>query len=365
MRYIQLCIMLAYFDTIRQRISAALRAFLQAKRPELARVNPFGPDAGDRLLDFALQGKMIRGCLVPLGYALASAEAPSEAHVATIQTGAAMELFQSGLLVHDDIMDRDLLRRGRPTLFHQYAEAAAQEGQTDPGHSGEALGICAGDVAYFLAFELLAGLEAEPELVRAVIGLCARELTSVGVAQMQDVAWGAAHELVSDKDILRMYAYKTGRYTFSLPLMAGGILAGAPPELLARFSSLGESVGIVFQIRDDELGLFGDERETGKPVGSDIREGKKTLFFTGLMTLAQGEQRRRLAGIFGNQQCTESDIAYVRELANSLGVRPRVRAIARDLEAKARALIDGIVTGAEADRTTLHDLLGFTMERSN
>jgi geranylgeranyl diphosphate synthase type I len=365
MEYIQQYAMLAYFDSIRQRISAVLRAFFAAKRPELANVNPFGPDAGDRLLNFALQGKMIRGCLVPLGHALASEGIHTEVPAAAVQAGAAMELFQSGLLVHDDIMDRDLLRRGRPTLFHQYAEVAAQEGRTDPGHSGEALGICAGDVAYFLAFELLAGLDAEPERVRAVVALSARELTAVGVAQMQDVAWGTSHDVVSDQDILRMYAYKTGRYTFSLPLMAGGILAGAPPALLAQFSSLGESVGIVFQIRDDELGLFGDERETGKPVGSDIREGKKTLFFTGLMARAQGQQRRRLAGIFGNRQSSEADIAYVRDLAVSLGVTSSVSEIAKDLEAKARALIDGIGAGAEVDRAALSDLLGFTMERRN
>ena len=70
--------------------------------------------------------------------------------------------------------------------------------------------------------------------------------------------------------------YKTGRYSFSLPLLAGAMLADAPAELRGKLETFGESIGLLFQIRDDELGLFGDERELGKPVGSDVREGKKT-----------------------------------------------------------------------------------------
>ena len=355
--------MLAYFNSTRDRISIFLKSFLEEKRPQLARVNPLGPDAADRLLDFALQGKMIRGCLVALGYALAGAASVPATPEVTIAAGAAMELFQSGLLVHDDIMDRDLTRRGRSTLFQQYAELAAREGRADPGHSGEALGICAGDVAYFLAFELLAGLDAPPAALQKVIALSARELTAVGVAQMQDVAWGASHAEVKDEDILRMYTYKTSRYTFSLPLMTGGILAGAAPGLLDLLETFGETTGTMFQIRDDELGLYGDERELGKPVGSDVREGKKTLFYSSLMARVSAEERQRLERIFGNRDSSEADLAYVRDLAVARGVRASVEGVARGLEAKARDLIGRIRTGTEADRGALGDLLDYTMAR--
>ena len=112
----------AYFDPIRERVLDALRQFLRAKSDELAQVNPMGSAAVNRLLEFSVRGKVIRGCLVHVGWALArgglgggpgvgGGRAAGEAAVTA--AGAAMELFQSGLLVHDDIMDRDPVRRGR------------------------------------------------------------------------------------------------------------------------------------------------------------------------------------------------------------------------------------------------------------
>src|SRR5271169_7173127 len=111
-----------YFDPLRERISAALRQFFLEKRDELARVNTLGRDAAERLVEFTLRGKMIRGCLVHLGWSIAGGAgegAPTEEAAPVSAAGAAMELFQSGLLVHDDIMDRDLVRRGQPSIFQQ------------------------------------------------------------------------------------------------------------------------------------------------------------------------------------------------------------------------------------------------------
>ncbi len=356
--------MLAYFAPVRDRVGQALREFFARKREELAAINPLGPDAGDRLLEFALQGKMIRACLVPLGFALGPSGASiSEAPPAAILAGAAMELFQSGLLVHDDIMDRDLTRRGRATIFQQYAEAASRQNHADPGHVGEALGICAGDVAYFLAFEMLSRIEAPPGLRVSLLGLCARELTAVGVAQMQDVAWGASPGEVVDEEIVRMYRYKTSRYSFSMPLMAGGMIGGADPDLIARLESIGETIGVLFQIRDDELGLFGDERETGKPVGSDVREGKKTLLYARLMTRATGRERERLARIFGNRDAARDDLDFVRSQALALGVKESLDETGRQLRDSALAMIDGLRTGSREDRDALRSLLDFTVER--
>jgi geranylgeranyl diphosphate synthase type I len=354
--------MLEYFAETRQRIVGTIRRFLTDKEAALLRVNPLGPDAARRLLEFSVQGKMIRGCLVQLGWALGGA-GNGETPEAVIVAGAAMELFQSGLLVHDDIMDRDLTRRGQPSIFHQYAERASREGAADPRHVGEALGICAGDVAYFLAFELISLLEAPPGVLASVLGLCARELTAVGIGQMQDVAWGAGRSTVEVNDILSMYRYKTGRYSFSLPLMTGSVMAGAANEVTAALESLGETIGLLFQIRDDELGLFGSEAETGKPVGSDIREGKKTFHYASLMAAAGPTERTGLDAIFGNPGLSDSDIAHVRELMRTLGVSARVESVTRDLEERASAAIGAFTTGRPEDRDALRGLLDFTTAR--
>lgn len=358
----------AYFDPIRTRISSALRRFLDEKKGELARVNPMGRDAAERLVDFSLRGKMIRGCLVHLGWSISARMPPptrnTVAAVAAVTTvGAAMELFHSGLLVHDDIMDRDLVRRGQPSIFQQYARIAARERHADPEHVGQALGICAGDVACFMAFELLARTRAPAPVVCSVLELCARELSAVGIAQMQDVSWGASRSGVDVEDILRMYTHKTGRYSFSLPLLAGAMIADAPEDLRGKLGTFGESIGLLFQIRDDELGLYGDEKELGKPVGSDVREGKKTIIFSSLMAAAGAEERRRLDGIFGNLRASPADIDYVRGLASSAGVRKRIEAITTGLIEKARTAIGEIGSGTDEDRAALRSLLDFTTSR--
>ena len=355
--------MMAYFQERKERISAWLQELFRSSAGSFGRVNPLGRELGERLLRFALQGKMLRGGLVSLGAGLAHDPA-REAVDPEMETraGAAMELLQSGLLVHDDIMDRDTVRRGQPTIFYQYAADAERGGARDAYHLGEALGICAGDVAYFLAFEVLAGLPAA--VAAGISGLCARELALVGVAQMQDVSWGAAAVEAGAEDILRLYTYKTGRYTFSLPLLAGALLAGGGPELLARLERVGECLGVLFQIRDDELGLFGDEQELGKPVGSDIREGKKTLFYATLLRRAEAETRSRLAGIFGNPGIGAEEICFVQSELERLGVRREVAEVAATYEKEARRLIAELPEGRSGERRLVGDLLRYTQERT-
>ena len=353
--------MLAFLDPIRERIAATLVRFFEEKKGWLARVNALGPDVGQRLLEFSLQGKMIRGCLVQVGHSLACGGAGDrEEPDAVLPAAAAMELFQSGLLIHDDIMDHDALRRGKPSIFRQYADAAARDRSADPPRTGEALGICAGDISYFLAFELLTRMAAGPAVLRDVLALCARELSAVGIAQMQDVSWGGAAQGRTDEEILRMYTWKTGRYSFSLPLVAGALIGGAPTDVCGALERLGECFGILFQIHDDELGLFGTEEELGKPVGSDVREGKKTLFHARLMAGASPNERRRLAGIFGNPACTPDDLEYVR--ARARPVRIGLKPLVAELSARARSMIENLSAKKE-DRQALIELLDFTTAR--
>ncbi len=351
----------AYFDPIRVLLRAALQQFLEEKSRELALVNERGSDAAARLLDFSLRGKMMRGCLVHLGWALGGGGLSAREAVTVV--GAAMELFQSGLLVHDDIMDQDEVRRGSPSIYRQYTDLASREKSSDPPRVGKALGICAGDVAYFMAFELLARAAAPAEVRCQVLGLCARELSAVGIAQMQDVAWGATPSAVEVPQIVRMYTHKTGRYSFSLPLLTGALLAGAPPVLRERLEACGESLGLLFQIRDDELGLFGEAEEIGKPVGSDVREGKKTILFSVLLETASAEERRRLADILGNARLTEADLQFVRTLASSRAVAARMRQITDRLVEEADRCIRAITSGAEEDRAALRGLLDFSVGR--
>ena len=331
------------------------------KSEELAHLNPFGGDVCMRLANFACQGKMIRGALVFLAHSMWSEEQTQ----AESDVGAAMELMQTALLIHDDIMDRDSTRRGHATIHFQYAERAKEQTLTDALHVGESMGICAGDVAIFLAFELLSNINADEGVRREVLRLCAREMAQVGIAQMQDVYWGGAAAAVDEEKILRLYLHKTGRYTFSLPLMLGGILAGQTQNVISTLEQIGEHMGIAFQIRDDELGLFGDEQRLGKPIGSDVREGKKTLYHAQLFTRASEEQRSRLRGIFGNDGVTQTDIEYVRAMVVDLGIREQVQRLAQELAEKARSEVLELQCRNRTRRDILLDIMDYAILRTS
>jgi geranylgeranyl diphosphate synthase type I len=155
-----------------------------------------------------------------------------------------------------------------------------------------------------------------------------------------------------ERDILAMYRLKTARYSFALPLAVGALAAGSErsAELLSEY---GESVGIVFQLRDDELGLFGEAGATGKGSGGDVREGKKTLLRSRLMEAAPPDDRKALEAIFGDAEASEEDLGRVRGLAAALGVREGLARMAEELSAEARSAIGRL---GLADRWT-HDVL--------
>ncbi len=251
------------FLVYKKEITDVLYEFFKNKQKELVNVNAWGSDVCNRYLSFATQGKMIRGCLTILGYEMFTNQSSDE----VIKLAAAMEIFQSAILIHDDIMDRDTMRRGAKTMFAQYQDIGEKKKVNDALHFGESMGICVGDLGFFFAFELLANI---PKIQSIV----ARELTNVGIAQMQDVDFGYSKTMPNEQAILNLYRYKTARYTFSLPLMVGSIVAGQSDKTVKTLEKLGENLGIIFQLKDDQL-----------DAESDLREGKKT--FVGLY----GEKR--------------------------------------------------------------------------
>jgi geranylgeranyl diphosphate synthase type I len=368
---------LDYFSAAKRGIADTIETALAGSGREWAAVSGgLGADAARRLAEFSVRGKMLRGCLVRLGYELAGGRTPSGGDDEALRlAGAAMELFQSGLLVHDDIMDGDRVRRGAPTLHVAYADALGRGRYGDPAHNGESLAICAGDIAYFAAFQALSELPVADAAARRVMGIAARELSLVGVAQMQDVANGAARHGSAnpfggascdpDEDsVLGLYRYKTGRYTFSMPLALGAAIAGGDDRTLAALEAAGESLGILFQLKDDELGLFADEAELGKPVGADIRENKKTLFRLRLFQKADAATAARLEAIFGDRDAGQAEADFVRAELERLGVRGELADAMRRYADEAAALAGGLVaaTTPEAARA-FNELVAYSLQR--
>jgi geranylgeranyl diphosphate synthase type I len=345
-----------YFGPVRERLRRDLRAFLLAKRGDVVRLRPWGRDVLGRLGTFTERGKMIRGVLVALGAEMAGGRPGA----AAIRAGTALELIQSGLLIHDDIMDRDPRRRGGPSVHEQYARVAPRGAEAS--HYGTSLAICAGEIAIFLAFEAVAKLPGRPRRAAGVQELFASEFGLVGLGQMLDVESGSTPGPLPERRILEIYRYKTARYSFYLPLAAGWALGGGRPAVCPALERLGEDLGLVFQIKDDELGLFGSAAATGKPVGSDIREGKKTLYASGLLLRAEGADAERLGRIFGRPGATDADIGFVKDLADRSGVREEVRRVMLRLARRAAREIAALPV-RDRHRELLRGLLAYIVER--
>lgn len=315
--------LLAYRDPILPTLRE-----LKKEYKERFQMHPWGADVFDRVFDFSEKGKLLRGALVVFSAKTYNLEINND----VLRTAAAMELIHSSLLIHDDIMDQDTLRRGERSIYSAYEELALRKGLYNPAHLGVSMGIGVGDITFFLVFEILSGLHSphKDQLIKTF----SHELIQVGFGQLDDL-WPLS---MSKERILELYKYKTGRYSFSLPLMMGALLAGVPEADLKPYIHFGESMGPLFQIADDLLGIYGSQEEIGKPVGSDIRDGKQTLYWYLLMEKATEEEKKQLLSFFGSES-TPSDIAAVTLLIEKHGVDKELSLIVEMLKNKALGTI--------------------------
>jgi geranylgeranyl diphosphate synthase, type I len=367
-----------YLSTTRQAISADLNETLSRSERCAARFSGDSTSLFTVMESYAGSGKMLRGILACLGSELFRPEAiegraPGKDALAL---ASALELFQAGLLVHDDIMDKDELRRGMPTMHKLFERSEAEKdagaalapakyanvpaNAVDYKSLGEGIGICAGDIFYFIAWNNVASLGAN-------LGeLFSKELVDVCLAQIKDVRFGTLASFPRLDEVFEVYAYKTARYTITLPLCAGAILAGRM-DAVPALEKLGLPLGLLFQLQDDYLGLFGDEKELGKPTGSDIREGKKTPFMILLAESLSGEEERRFQEVFGQPSIDQDGITCIRDLIKKHGVDAKVRALAEQYATKAAESLEDFsanVPGLNKEGLDLlRQFIGYSLSR--
>jgi geranylgeranyl diphosphate synthase type I len=337
----------------KEHILTYATTFFAEKKEDWKQTNEWGPDSLNRLLTFIQEGKMVRGSFV-----LWTAELLGKKEEDALPVALAMECLQAALLAHDDIMDDDVLRRGMPTLHEQYAQLSQTRPIEQKKHFGVSMAICVGDLALFLAYELLAKTN-DAQL----IGTFSKHISLVGLGQMQDVYWGMSTIVPEAEDILRMYEQKTAVYTFSLPFLLGGQLAGANPQLQEDLDMLGKLMGKLFQIKDDELGLYSDDDTLGKTTGLDILSAKKTLHYVLLLSRMSKEEQERLLRIQQQQTFLAGDKAFVAEILVRHDIQQTIQTQVDDLLAQARKLIATMNLPTKG-KELLELLLLFILERT-
>ncbi|MDQ3008416.1 MAG: polyprenyl synthetase family protein [bacterium] len=333
-----------------------LAAYLQSYLTLQLKTEPatvWDRDVYTRLLDFTLGGKLLRGSLFLATYEQLGGKQLSEA----MPVAAAIELLQTSLLIHDDIMDNDRFRRGKISIFAQYQELFVERKLRNPHHNGVSLAICVGDVAIFHGFGLLAK---QPNY--SLLTTFTQEFSRVGFGQMVDVELTATPTAVPEERILEMYISKTARYTFSLPFMAACQMTQVDTKTSDKLDLLGEKIGLLYQIRDDELGLFGSVAELGKPIMSDVREGKKTLYYLAAFRLASKAQRVDLERWYGNADLGEVEFEQVKDLLKSTGAQEYVDQKVLQLKKEAVALTEELSVTKEHQELLLQ-LIQYNMTR--
>lgn len=325
---------------VRREIENRISGFCREKSRELFRKTETGDIIGTFIADLSVKGKMIRGLLAVMMHDAFG----GNNHAGAVSAAAAIELFHAGLLIHDDIMDNDTIRRGMKTIHTIFADAAEKSGiRTDRQKFGNDMAICAGDTAFFLSFELLSDVNSGSSGSASVLREVARELATVTLGQTMDVFHSATARPVSKDDILNCYVHKTAGYTFSLPMAVGAIVAGNTDYALhKKIRNLGRHLGIAYQLKDDELGIFGDSGDTGKPVGSDITDNKKTFYRALADQRLNTDKKQHLDRLYGKSPLTAPEIKVIRKAYTESGIRREVSRLMTAHIKKAIALLDDI-----------------------
>ncbi|MGV9379193.1 polyprenyl synthetase family protein [Nonomuraea sp. NPDC003707] len=303
------------------RIDRRLAGFLETWRAPVD--DPDVEAAYQLLTDFVLNGgKRVRPQLCYWGWRGAGGGDGDE----IITAAASLELCHAGLLIHDDIMDGSELRRGRATVHRSLAGLHRGPGSDAFGQAG---GILLGTLSLAWSDTMLSSCGVEPHRLRAAHHVFDTMRTEVISGQYLDVL-AQLRSGASVDEALTVIRFKTAKYTVERPLQIGGALAGASLELLESYSRFGLPLGEAFQLRDDVLGTFGLESETGKSALDDLREGKHTVLVAHAVLRATPAQLAHLKSWHGNPELTEERAEELRQILRDTGALDEVEEMIED-----------------------------------
>ncbi|MDO5031377.1 polyprenyl synthetase family protein [Corynebacterium sp.] len=268
-------------DTIPEAVHRELRHFLDARRAEITEIGQPVTTSIEFLESFVLGGgKRIRPLYAWAGFVGAGGLKGAESPEAMLRAASSLEFIQACALIHDDIVDDSDTRRGNPTVHRGVAARHRDLGHL--GNSeffGQSIAILVGDMALVWAEDMLqdSGLSAAAlSRARAPWRGMRQEVIGGQILDIALEATGSEDPALSDS----VNRFKTAAYTIERPLHLGAAIAGADASLIDAFRGYGRDIGIAFQLRDDQLGVFGDPAITGKPAGDDLREGKRTVLLS-------------------------------------------------------------------------------------
>ncbi|MBS3926996.1 MAG: polyprenyl synthetase family protein [Nitrosarchaeum sp.] len=258
---------------------------------------------------------------------------------------SAVEMIHNFTLVHDDIMDNDEMRHGVPTVHKKF---------------GMPIAILAGDVLFSKAYQIISDAKLSNDAIVQLVSRLAKACVDVCEGQLLDVKMAEEKRIPTQNEYIAMIGKKTAAL-FDVSCSMGAICATDNQKDISNLSNFGKNLGIAFQITDDLIGVMGDSKITKKPVGNDLREGKKSLPILMAIKLSKGKDRKVILKVFGNPKATKNELEKAVDVIRSLGIEEEVRKQALHYAEMAKKSLSNYSGTAKIE---LVDLLDFVVKRS-
>jgi len=263
-----------------------------------------------------------------------------------ISAASAVEMIHNFTLVHDDIMDNDEMRHGVTTTHKKFDIPLA---------------ILAGDVLYSKAYNTISSKsKLSSNYTTQLVSKLSKTCIEICEGQVDDIKFAENKRIPTEKEYIKMIEKKTA-VLFEVSCAMGAICAKRKQKDVKNLSVFGRNLGIAFQITDDLIGIIGDSKITKKPVGNDVREGKKSLPIILAIKKARGENRTKIMRVFGNSGASKQQINLAVNVIRSLGVEKEVRDIALKYAQRAEKSISSYTGSAKNE---MAGLLNFVTKRS-
>jgi geranylgeranyl diphosphate synthase type I len=299
------------FEQLIRQIDQSLESFLEKIKKEY-RLHLVHPILYNSIKEFVLRkGKRIRPILLILSYkGYRKSQAPMSPSIHYVST--CIELLHNFMLIHDDIIDRSDLRRGKPTM-HKLLEKAVKTKEQQK--LGSDLAIIIGDIVYASAIDAFLSINEDLRRKERALKYFIQTAVFTAMGEFVDTLHGVEKiNKIKEADVFLNYTLKTARYTFDCPLVVGAILAGANNTDIKNLSKLGIMIGQAFQIQDDIIGVFDSQKNIGKSILSDIAESKKTILVCHAYNKLPAEKRKVFLKYFSKPKKTYQDLVAIRKI---------------------------------------------------
>jgi len=298
-------------EQIRKNIDQSLASFLDTVKKDY-KLHLVSPLLFESIREFTLrEGKRLRPLLLILTY---KGYSPSSKKISRklYNASTCMEFLHNFMLIHDDIIDRSDLRRGKPTMHKILAHTVKTP---NPDKLGIDLGIIAGDIVYALAIDAFLSIDEPAQRKERALKYFIQTAAFTAMGEFIDTVSGVKDvQDVDENEVYLNYTLKTARYTFDCPMVTGAILAGAKNSEIKKISRFGILIGQAFQVQDDIIGIFETEANIGKSILSDLAEGKKTLLVTHAFRVLRGRAKTNFLNVFTKKNKTLKDLETVKKI---------------------------------------------------